>query len=164
MSVIQKVIEPVLLLKYPIDSNSFYEFGNSAALKAFLRDFDFSRLDVSGTGKIPSFQLGTKMEFKIDGYTHSAVRWGPRFVITHNANLVVSRGIMEITVPQIRPMRHPDFFVKTYARMKVPLKVTDAVLDSRNFGQLWPICYGGRTEMQKFFARIAREKYQIARM
>lgn len=48
--------------------------------------------------------------------------------------------------------------------MKVPLKVTDAVLDSRNFGQLWPICYGGRTEMQKFFARIAREKYQIARM
>lgn len=164
MSGIRKILEPAFVVRYPISSVGFYEFGNIDALKKFLQEFDFVRGCEHLGFCIPSFQLGTKMSFNLDGYSHNALRWGPRFILTDGSDFAVDNGKMSITIPNISQTRYPNFFVKQYSQVSLPLDYADAVLDLQNMSQLWPICCDNRTKLQTFLGRAARERYQITRL
>ncbi len=77
-------VRPLIVFKTPFYEPRYKQFRNPSELQKFLTVFDFMRPHMCSrlqTG-MPEFQLGTKLEFTIDGYfCESDVKWGPRFIV-----------------------------------------------------------------------------------
>lgn len=63
-------VRPLIVFKTPFYEPRYKQFRNPSELQKFLTVFDFMRPHMCSrlqTG-MPEFQLGTKLEFTIDGY------------------------------------------------------------------------------------------------
>ncbi len=162
-------IIPQIVFKTPFYEPTYRQFRNPSELQKFLAVFDFMRphkFSHMQTG-LPEFQLGTKLEFTIDGYfCESNVKWGPRFIVAQsvylNGKSIFARLPMDVPTDPGKGavvMRELDM-VRLHPGMM------DAILDMndiRNFRQLWPICEESRSEFIKFLTMLNRQKYQIRR-
>ncbi len=160
----QKYTRPLIVFKTPFYEPTYCEFRNPPELQKFLADFNFMRsheLTDWSVGR-PEFQLGTRLEFDIDDYLcESNIKWGPRFIVGRNVRVDGKKILAEIPVDAAS---NNGLIVKReYATVALNRGMMDAVIDLHTMRQLWPLCESHHSELSKFFARVAHERYKIMR-
>lgn len=131
-------------------------------LKKFLLAYDFIAPSVVYTYKhgAPSFRLGTKYIFSVDGYDFTSdIKWGPRFWVGRNIRTDGKRMFIESPTAPISNIC-ADGTETPHVWREVPFQhgMADAVIDLKNLRQIWPKCEGARSELAKFIARASRER------
>lgn len=157
-------VRPLIVFKTPFYQPAYSEFRNPSELQKFLAGFDFMRPHTCSrlqTG-LPEFQLGTKLEFTLDGYfCESNIQWGPRFIVGRAAYTDGHRIIAEI------PMDVADtdgkMVKREYKTVQLHRGMADAIINLQNMRQLWPCTEESRSEFVKFLTYLNRQKYQIKR-
>lgn len=159
-------VRPLIVFKTPFYEPRYKQFRNPSELQKFLTVFDFMRPHMCSrlqTG-MPEFQLGTKLEFTIDGYfCESDVKWGPRFIVARA--VTNNQGRIFADIPTDAPGGGGDSMLVTreYKLVQIHRDMADAVIDIHNMRQLWPVCEESRSEFVKFLTYLNRQKYQIKR-
>lgn len=157
-------IYPKIVFKTPFYTPQYNEFRNPSELARFLTGFDFMRPHEVSNMSIgrPEFQLGTKLEFVLDGYfCESDVKWGPRFLVARR--VYDCGGRMFAEVPSDKPTSELDATTvfREYRPMQIFRGMVDAIVDIRDMHQLWPKCEASRSEYVKFLTKLSRQKYRI---
>ena len=158
---------PVFVFRTPFYEPRYQEFYNVTHLKEFLTEFNFMAphaVSNLSTG-LPEFQLGTKLEFILDGYyCESDIRWGPRFIAARSIRIDNASGRVYADVPMDSHSRNGGRIVnREYREILLHRGITDAVINMHNLRQLLPVCEENRSELNKFLSIVMREKYQIKR-
>ena len=154
-------ITPKIVFRTPFYEPNFQDFYTRAQLKEFLSEFDFMaphRPSCLPTGTA-EFQLGSQIEFDIDGYSLSSdIQWGPRFIVARHVKYDGKRILIESPVDS--DMRR-GMVSREYRYIPFHRGMADAVIELRKLRQLWPICENSRSEFIRFLTHVSRQRYKI---
>lgn len=156
-------VRPLIVFKTPFYEPQYKQFRNPSELQKFLTGFDFMRPHMPSrlqTG-MHEFQLGTKLEFTIDGYfCESDIKWGPRFIAARGISIDNNRVYADVAMDCLDTVNN-SIVTREYRPIQIHHGRVDAIVDMHNMQQLWPACEESRSEFVKFLTCVARQKYQI---
>ena len=157
-------VRPLIVFQTPFYEPTHRLFKSPAELQKFLAGFDFMRPHMVSrlqTG-MPEFQLGTKLEFTLDGYfCESDIKWGPKFLVGRNVRHDGNRVVADFPMDSHHAAPDSMMITREYRTMPVHRDMADAVIDLRNMRQLWPMCEESRSEYVKFLTAVNRQRFQI---
>ena len=158
-------IRPHIVFQTPFYDPQYRQFRNPSELQKFLAGFDFMRPHMVSrlqTG-LPEFQLGTKLEFTLDGYfCESDIKWGPNLLVGRNVRTAGNKILVDVPM-DAPPNASADSMMVSHAYQTIQIyrDMADAVVDLRTMRQLWPLCEESRSEYVKFLTAVNRQRFEI---